>query len=131
MDKFRAFLATTAAATLVLGVAACDRPTDADRRSSAAPATGRAPASPASPAVPAPGRTAGQTIDDAGITAKVKSALAAEKDVSATSINVDTVQGKVTLSGKVASDSEAQRATQVARGIEGVRDVENKLSVGS
>jgi hyperosmotically inducible protein len=70
-------------------------------------------------------------IDDAGITAKVKTALAAEKDVSAVKINVDTAQGTVTLSGQVASQTEVDRALQVARGVDGVKSVENRLTVGS
>jgi hyperosmotically inducible protein len=76
-------------------------------------------------------RGAGQAIDDAGITAKVKTALAAEKDVRAIGINVDTVQGNVTLTGQVASQNEAERALQVARSIEGVKSVDSKLTVGS
>ena len=61
----------------------------------------------------------------------MKTALAAEKNVSATSINVDTVQGNVTLSGRVASQIEADRALQVARSVDGVKAVDSKLSVGS
>jgi hyperosmotically inducible protein len=76
-------------------------------------------------------RTVGQTVEDAGITAKVKTALAAEKDVSATRINVDTVQGTVTLSGRVSNPSEAERAIEVARNVEGVKAVESKLTAGS
>lgn len=137
MNKLRAFLATTAAGVMVLGVAACDRPTDADRRSATtppatspgAPPTSRAPAT--TPSAPVADRSVGQTIDDAGITAKVKTALAAEKDVSAMAINVDTVQGNVTLSGRVSNSGEAERAVQVARTVEGVKSVDSKLAVGS
>lgn len=129
MNTQRALLATATAAILAIAVSACDRP--ADRTSTATPpATSRAPASP-SPASPAPDRSVGQVIDDAGITAKVKTALAAEKDVSAMKINVDTAQGTVTLSGQVASQTEVDRALQVARNVEGVKSVENKLTVGS
>ncbi len=61
----------------------------------------------------------------------MKAALVAEKDVSGMSINVDTKQGKVTLTGKVPDPSQAERAIQVARGVEGVKAVENKLTVGA
>jgi osmotically-inducible protein OsmY len=61
----------------------------------------------------------------------VKTALAAEKDVRAIGINVDTVQGNVTLTGRVASQDEAERVLQVARGVEGVKAVDSKLTIGS
>jgi hyperosmotically inducible protein len=70
-------------------------------------------------------------IDDAGITAKVTSALLAEQGVNGTAINVDTMQGNVTLTGRVPDQSQAERAVQVARGIEGVKAVDSKLSVGA
>lgn len=130
MNGQRALLATAVAAILAVAVSACDRPA-ADRTSTATPPpTSRAPASPP-PAAPAPDRSVGQVIDDAGITAKVKTALAAEKDVSAVKINVDTAQGTVTLSGQVASQTEVDRALRVARGVDGVKSVENRLTVGS
>jgi hyperosmotically inducible protein len=122
---------------VLLGVAACDRPADGDRRSATTPPatspgtppTSRAPAT--TPSAPVADRSVGQTIDDAGITAKVKTALAGEKDVSAMAINVDTVQGNVTLSGRVSNPVEAERAVQVARSVEGVKSVDSKLAVGS
>ncbi len=66
---------------------------------------------------------------DAWITTKAKMSLLTTEGVSATSINVDTVNGLVTLHGKVASDAEKQKAEQVARGIEGVTNVRNLLQV--
>jgi hypothetical protein len=133
MNALRALLTTAIAGVVVVGVAACDRPADRDRSSAAPPpATSRAPATtPTTPPPPVAERGAGQAIDDAGITAKVKTALAAEKDVRAIGINVDTVQGNVTLTGQVASQNEAERAIQVARSIEGVKSVDSKLTVGS
>jgi hyperosmotically inducible protein len=61
----------------------------------------------------------------------VKSALLAEQGVNGTAINVDTMQGNVTLTGRVPDQSQAERAVQVARGIEGVKAVDSKLSVGA
>lgn len=130
MNTLRTLLLTTAASVLVVGVAGCDRPAGDRSSATTPPATSRGPATPTPPS-PTADRSVGQTIDDAGITMKVKTALAAEKDVSATAINVDTVQGNVTLSGRVSNESEAQRAIQVARGIEGVKSVDSRLSVGS
>ncbi len=66
---------------------------------------------------------------DAWITTKAKMALFTTEGVSGTSINVDTVNGLVTLHGKVASDAEKQKAEQVVRGIDGVANVRNLLQV--
>jgi hyperosmotically inducible protein len=77
------------------------------------------------------GRTAGQVIDDASITAAVKTKLAAEKLSTLTRVDVDTRNGVVTLTGNVDSETTRRRAIEVARGIQGVRDVVSNLRVGS
>jgi len=66
---------------------------------------------------------------DAWLTMKVKLALLTAKDVPAMSIDVDTVHDVVTLSGKVADEMEKTRAGEVAKGIEGVKEVKNILQV--
>jgi hyperosmotically inducible protein len=76
-----------------------------------------------------PGRTVAQTVDDAAVTAKLKSALLQAPDVKGTDVNVDTVNGKVTLKGTVESQAQADRAVQIARASEGVREVDNQLMV--
>jgi len=68
-------------------------------------------------------------MPDAWITTKVKLALITTEDVSATKVNVDTVDGRVTLHGTVATAGEKAKAEQVARGIAGTRDVRNLLQV--
>jgi len=135
--KLRTLAAVAAVATLA-GLAGCDR-NDPRERVTAAPSPATPPQSapampsqsPAAGLPPAGERSAGQVVDDAGITAKVKAALIAEKGVNGMSINVDTSQGNVTLTGKVPDQSQVERATQVARGIDGVKAVENRLSVGA
>jgi hyperosmotically inducible protein len=75
------------------------------------------------------GATAGRVVDDSTITAKVKSALIADPTTKAGQISVETFQGTVQLSGFV-DDAEAKsRASQVARNVEGVKDVKNSLQV--
>lgn len=74
-------------------------------------------------------RTAGQTVDDAGVTAKVKAALMSESGVDGLKINVDTFNGRVTLKGDVPNQGQVDKAGQIARGVEGVKDVDNRLSV--
>lgn len=72
---------------------------------------------------------AGEVVTDAWITTKVKADLLATDGVSGTSINVDTHNGVVTLTGNVASSAEADKAVTVARGIKGVAKVDSQLSV--
>ena len=76
-----------------------------------------------------PGRSAGQTIDDATVTAKVKAALLQAPDVKGTDINVDTVNGTVTLKGSVETQTQSDRAASIAKDIEGVKNVQSTLMV--
>ena len=66
---------------------------------------------------------------DPWITMKTKIALYTAENVSGTNINVDTVNGRVTLHGKVETAAESARATEVAKQIEGVVQVRNLLQV--
>jgi hyperosmotically inducible periplasmic protein len=66
---------------------------------------------------------------DAWVTTKVKMALLTTENVPSTAINVDTVDGKVTLHGIVSTDGEKTKAEQVARSVEGVKTVNNILQV--
>ncbi len=75
------------------------------------------------------GKTLGENIDDAGITAKVKAKLAGEKISTVTRIDVDTNQGVVALNGTVSTEAMRVRAAEVARDVKGVRDVVNNLKV--
>jgi len=52
----------------------------------------------------------------------------AEDGVDGTKINVDTMNGRVTLKGEVPNKTMIDRAVQVAKGVEGVKDVDNRLS---
>jgi hyperosmotically inducible protein len=75
------------------------------------------------------GRTAGQNIDDAAITASVKSKLAADKISSLTRVDVDTTSGTVYLNGVVESADQKARAGQLASQASGVNNVVNNLQV--
>jgi osmotically-inducible protein OsmY len=75
------------------------------------------------------GKTVGETIDDATITARVKTALLNDPDVGGLKIDVDTFKGVVTLSGSVKSQAEATRAVAVARNTSGVTDVKSTLQI--
>ena len=75
------------------------------------------------------GKTVGETIDDATITARVKTALLNDPQVGGTKIDVETTQGVVTMSGTVKSEAEATRAVQLAKQATGVKDVKSTLQV--
>jgi len=66
---------------------------------------------------------------DATITTKINAALAADEKLSALKINVDTAQGRVTLSGTAPDATSRDRATMLASVVEGVKSVDNRLSV--
>lgn len=66
---------------------------------------------------------------DAWITTKAKIALLTTSDLGATGIDVDTVGGKVTLHGTVATQAEKARAESVAKSVKGVQSVNNLLQV--
>jgi hyperosmotically inducible protein len=72
-----------------------------------------------------------EDMSDAAITAKVKSALAADVGLkTVTGIHVDTDNGGVvTLKGKVDSADIKKHAEQVARKVNGVKSVKNELQV--
>lgn len=73
--------------------------------------------------------TTGDYLSDSAITARVKAALIEADQVSASQINVETIDGTVVLSGVVATDEEADLAEQLAEGVEGVKSVENDIEV--
>lgn len=74
------------------------------------------------------GEAAGQAAGDAAITARVKAALHAEKDVKSRDIDVETFQGKVVLTGKVPDPAQSQLAMQIAQSVDGVKSVDNRLA---
>jgi osmotically-inducible protein OsmY len=66
---------------------------------------------------------------DAWLTTKAKIALLTTDGVSATAVNVDTVDGKITIHGKVGSAAEKATAERTIRQLDGVKDVHNLLQV--
>ena len=73
--------------------------------------------------------TVGNTVDDGIITTKVKSALLADPNVKSFDIAVVTRKGEVQLSGFVDNQMQIDHAIEVARGVEGVQGVDNKMSI--
>lgn len=70
-----------------------------------------------------------QSIDNATLTAAVKTKLLLNEHTDGLDINVDSMNGVVTLSGTVGSKAEAELAEKIAENAEGSRDVNNRLLV--
>lgn len=73
--------------------------------------------------------TAGNAVKDAAITAAVNAKLAADPGLKALRINVDTAGGRVALSGDAPDPAARDRATVLARSVDGVVDVNNQLTI--
>jgi osmotically-inducible protein OsmY len=67
--------------------------------------------------------------NDSGVSTRVRTALLNDPQVSATNITVTSANGVVTLSGRVRTPAEADRAVAVARQTTGVTDVRSELAV--
>lgn len=66
---------------------------------------------------------------DPWITTKVKMAILTDSEASPMDVNVDTVDGVVTLHGKVGSNVEKTAAEKAARSVTDVKEVHNMLAV--
>jgi osmotically-inducible protein OsmY len=73
--------------------------------------------------------TIGNKIDDASITAQVKSSLLSHHSTSAIHTGVSTTDGVVTLSGVAKNDAEKSLVTKLATDINGVTSVVNNMTV--
>ena len=71
----------------------------------------------------------GDTVSDSALTAKIKSKMVLDDDVTARGIDVDTSGTIVTLTGVVGSADERDRAVRLARETKGVTKVVDKLRV--
>lgn len=96
----------------LVGLSACDRPA--------------MELTPASLPTKARGSAASMSVDDILICSQVKSALVAAEDINGTAILVTAKDGKVTLTGSIPA-RQIKRAGEVARDVEGVREVNNQL----
>jgi|GEM_PF-585371 len=98
------------------------------------PATGTTIVDTASPNVtpsnmPPANTTVGNEIDDTVVTTKVKSALVNDQEVKGFEIKVETRKGLVLLSGFVDNQTQIDRAISLTRGVEGVKNVENGMTI--
>lgn len=73
--------------------------------------------------------TVGAYVDDTAITTSVKARYADNKDVDATSIKVETLNGTVMLSGFAKNANERTTAEEIAMKVNGVKSVKNSIVV--
>lgn len=92
-------------------------------------AIGLAAVTAGAPAAGAQDRTIGQRVDDAAITASVKTKLVADHAKNLVHVNVDTRSGVVHLQGMVPTEQDRVQAEQLARTTDGVVAVKNDLVV--
>lgn len=69
----------------------------------------------------------GEYIDDSVVTAKVKEAIIREPTLKSFEIKVVTYKGVVQLSGFVSSQSNIDKAVEIASGVNGVKSVKNDM----
>jgi hyperosmotically inducible periplasmic protein len=129
----RPLIAAAAAGLVVLAGCTPEHPTPTTARpaqgtTDQAGATSQAQASTAPAAGESP-RPVGQVADDAIITGKVKAALVDVEGVKVSDVNVDTVNGTVTLKGVVDNQAQAEQAIHLAQATEGVRGVTSRLVI--
>lgn len=74
-------------------------------------------------------RSAGESVDDATLTTRVKTRIIQDQSLEAFQIDVDTYRGMVQLNGFVDSAEAAQRAVDIAEDVPGVVSVKNNLQV--
>ena len=70
-----------------------------------------------------------EVADDREIELRVQSALFKDKRLSGSALNVKASGGTVEISGRADSQSQADRAVQIARAVPGVRSVMNEIRV--
>ena len=76
-----------------------------------------------------PTETIGEKIDDASITAQVKSSLLSHRSTSALKTKVETTDGVVTVSGIAKNAAEKSLVTKLVNDIHGVKDVINNMTI--
>ncbi len=74
-------------------------------------------------------RSVGEYTDDKLLVSKVKTALMSDKTADANEINVEVYKGVVQLNGFVDGEKEKAQAETVAKGVDGVKGVENNLAI--
>lgn len=142
MNKQRFLLVPALAAAAVLALAGCNRQDDrtvgekvdstmakVEQKTDAAVADMKAGSDTAKTEAGQAMDTAGAKMKDATITTTVNAELVRDKTLSATKIDVDTTDGRVALTGSAPDSAAKDRATKLAQAVDGVKSVDNQLTV--
>lgn len=131
MKALTKITSVAAVSAMVLLGAGCDRKEDttAGEKVDNAIATTEQKTETAANTVEAKTESAAQSIDDAAITTALKGKYVLDDELKAHDINVDTNNGVVTLTGAAPSQAAIDRATTIAKTVDGVKDVQNQLTV--
>lgn len=73
--------------------------------------------------------SAGEYVDDAVISSKIKAAIVKDSTLKATKVNVETYKGMVQLSGVSKSRADINQAVRLAQKVKGVKFVKNDMIV--
>jgi hyperosmotically inducible periplasmic protein len=137
------WMTTALAAAAALTLAACNRADDGrttgqqvdstvakvEQKTDEMQADARAAAEKAKDSTAGAMDTVAVKAKDAVITTSVNAELAKDSQLSALRINVDTVEGRVALKGTAPDSASRERATQLAQRVDGVKSVDNQLTV--
>ena len=74
-------------------------------------------------------QTTGAYVDDTALTTRIKARFIESKEVDASAISVETLNGTVMLSGFAKSMLEKSTAESIARNVSGVKSVRNELAI--
>jgi hyperosmotically inducible periplasmic protein len=131
MTRTPKLLAISAAALALVALSACNNREDKTMGQAVdqSVATANSEMKDAKEAVKDAATNAGVAVTDATITTKINAALVADDQLKALNINVDTKDGKVVLTGAAPDAASLERATTMAKAVEGVVDVDNRLTV--
>jgi len=131
MTRSSNLLTISAAAVAMLALSACNKRDDqtVGQTVDKGVASATAEVKDAKEAIKDAAANVGVAAADATITTKINAALVADDQLKALKINVDTKDGKVVLTGAAPDAASRDRATTLAKAVDGVVDVDNRLTV--
>jgi osmotically-inducible protein OsmY len=131
MTRASNLLTISAAVAAMLALSACNKRDDqsAGQTVDKGVASAKAEMKDAKDATKDAAANVGAGVTDAMITTKINAALVADDQLKALKINVDTKDGKVVLTGVAPDAGSRDRATTMAKAVNGVVDVDNRLTV--
>jgi hyperosmotically inducible protein len=122
----------TIAMACTFGLVACDKPHNAENAGKEIDRAAEKASTKMDPTSDKLGKQTTETgiaLEDSAITTKVKAAILGESGLKSLDIKVETVNGVVTLAGKVGTQANSDKAKQIAGGVSEVKEVKNQLEI--